>query len=240
MTTLQETTMKCGVCGQKSSQVQVASTGQFGSPDLDTRPPEMMRSTIAHWIQECPFCGYCAPSIAGARAGWASFVATDAYQTQRRNPEYPELANRFQWWSLIQEQAGDLASAAWAGVHAAWASDDNGNNAAARWCRVRAAGLFEKAIATKRKLSPQRGAVETVIADLWRRAGHFEKALESAERAERKLNFQAKSRARDPDTADDLEIIRKVLKFEKILIGRADSSSHTVAEAFDEEEIQRS
>ena len=53
----------CYVCGKMSEQMVLVSTNQFGYPDLDLRPPEMERSTMDWWIEECPHCGYVAPDL---------------------------------------------------------------------------------------------------------------------------------------------------------------------------------
>ena len=54
----------CFVCGKESSVTVMASTNTLGgTPDLDLRPAEMMRSTMPRWIQECPHCGYIAGSL---------------------------------------------------------------------------------------------------------------------------------------------------------------------------------
>lgn len=54
MTTMYEEDFESYVCGTKSNHMAIGSTNSFGSPDLDTRPPEMARSTIYQFIQRCP------------------------------------------------------------------------------------------------------------------------------------------------------------------------------------------
>lgn len=54
MTTLYEAKAQCAVCGTESEYTGIGSTNSFGSPDLDTRPLKMKRSTIVDWIQRCP------------------------------------------------------------------------------------------------------------------------------------------------------------------------------------------
>jgi hypothetical protein len=63
MTTFAESGKNCFVCGETNKYIELTSSNRFGAPDLDTRPPEMMRSTIYSWIQACPYCDYCAPDI---------------------------------------------------------------------------------------------------------------------------------------------------------------------------------
>jgi hypothetical protein len=57
MTTLYREKSRCAVCGIATEYTSIGSTNAFGSPDLDTRPPEMQRSTIFAWVQRCPECG---------------------------------------------------------------------------------------------------------------------------------------------------------------------------------------
>jgi endogenous inhibitor of DNA gyrase (YacG/DUF329 family) len=63
MTSYGSKTVKCSVCGQDSEQGIIMSTNSFGSMDLDMRPPEMERSSMDLWLQECPHCGYVANSL---------------------------------------------------------------------------------------------------------------------------------------------------------------------------------
>ena len=46
MTTLVTEERKCVLCGKTNKHEIWISTNGFGAADLDTRPPEMMRSTI--------------------------------------------------------------------------------------------------------------------------------------------------------------------------------------------------
>ena len=44
------TTVICANCQGQNEQIIIGSTNQFGSPDLDLRPPETARGTILHWL----------------------------------------------------------------------------------------------------------------------------------------------------------------------------------------------
>ena len=63
MTTMHEEKVQCCVCGKKNNHEVVGSSYSHGSSDLDTRPPEMTRSTIYYSIQRCPSCGYSASDL---------------------------------------------------------------------------------------------------------------------------------------------------------------------------------
>ena len=60
MTTLFNSSKKCGCCGKRTNVLSVGSTNAFGSCDLDLRPPEMKRSAMFHFMQFCEHCGYAA------------------------------------------------------------------------------------------------------------------------------------------------------------------------------------
>lgn len=124
MTTLYHEKKRCAVCGAQHEYTSIGSTNAFGSPDLDTRPPEMQRSTIFAWVQRCPKCGFCASNISKASDQAISVIRSEAYHEQLSDPSMPELANSFLCKSIIDETAGDYGSAAWSLIHAAWVCDD--------------------------------------------------------------------------------------------------------------------
>src|SRR5215510_14310051 len=66
MTLQHPETIKCALCGVVSPQMLILSSSSFGTPDLDTRPPPMVRGTLLYWLQECPECGYAAADLSKA------------------------------------------------------------------------------------------------------------------------------------------------------------------------------
>jgi len=221
MTTIYEVEKKCAVCGKSNKYNQIGSTNAFGSPDLDTRPPEMERSTIDMWVQTCPSCGYCAPDISKRLKKSLEVVRSDSYQQQLNNPEFPKLANAFLCFSLIQESAGEYAKAGWACIHAAWACDDAGSDAGAQKCRQKAVILLQKAKENGQRFAEQLGGEEALMVDLLRRSKQFELALKTCEDGLQK----------NPE-----KIISDILQFQKTLISRSDVACHTIAEATGENE----
>lgn len=216
MTTIAHNTVVCAVCGMSSSHMGIASTNYLGSADLDTRPPEMARSTMWSWVQRCPGCGYCARQIAEAPPVAGEIVSSQAYQDQLRSPGQPELANSFVCAGMIFEKAGDTVGAAWASIRAAWVSDDGGADEAAVDHRLEAVRRIWILHKEGKHLAAQPGADAAITADLLRRAGRLEEALDLADRAL-------------PET--EHEIIRAVLLLEKTLISKSDLGCHKVEEA---------
>ncbi|MGB9602704.1 MAG: hypothetical protein ACPMAG_07930 [Limisphaerales bacterium] len=216
MTTIFQVEKKCAVCGNSGTYAEILSTNAFGSPDLDTRPPEMERSTIDKWVQTCSLCGYCAPDISERLDNSSEVVSSDSYQQQLNNSEFPKLANAFLCFSLIQESAGKYDEAGLANVHAAWVCDDNGSDTAAQKCRLKAVTLLQKAKENGQMFAKQEGVEEAIMVDLLRRSKQFELALKICEEGLQK----------NPE-----KIISDILLFQKILISSSDTACHTIQEA---------
>ena len=217
MTTICPVSRTCAVCGTESRQIVLGSTNAFGPSDLDTRPAEMLRSTLPYWIERCPACGFCAPNISELMEGAAGIVRTPAYQQQFRDPDVPTLASSVLCYAMILEHRALYADAGWAAVHAAWACDDEGSPAAIR-CRERAVPLFRMALEQRQTVARQPGGNEGIFADLLRRSGQDGDALAAC---------------RDGLALDPEPLIAAVLRFQQVLIGQGDRKAHTIADAME-------
>ena len=221
MTTLNKMKARCAVCRSENDYTCIVSTNAFGSPDLDTRPPKMQRSTIFAWVQRCPECGYCASDVSNAPFQTATLVRTPEYTRQLSDSICPELANAFLCKALINESSGDYAEAAWALIHAAWACDDADKPEPARTCRSKAVDMIEKALGKGQEVAEQDGGETAIQVDLLRRAGRLTEAR------------QLISTKRSTITED---IISKILDFQDVLLTKGDEECHTIAEAFGKNE----
>lgn len=117
MATIATEEKRCAVCGKTSVQGFVADAGREGSADLDLRPPPDQRETIAHWVQECPHCGYCGLSLEEPTAGAAEVIASEGYRALREGTE-PELVVRLLCASTLLEHADRWVEAAQAAQRA--------------------------------------------------------------------------------------------------------------------------
>lgn len=204
------------VCGEVSEHRVLQSTSAFGSSDLDTRPPYPQRYSIDMWVQRCSSCGHCAPDISEGNSDASTVVQSDSYQKQLENLDFPQLANYFLCWSLIQESLDNSRGAAWGCIHAAWACDDADNDIAAQSCRKRAVTLLRKAQEKGQSFAKQEGGEEALTVDLLRRSGQFELASRMCEEGLKK----------NPEN-----MIPQTLQLQKILIGRQDIDRHVVQHA---------
>jgi hypothetical protein len=216
MTTMIKEIIQCAVCGEKSEHFTVGSTNTSGSMDLDTRPPEMMRSTISMWIMVCPSCGYCSMDISKCTEKSRELVRSPAYQRQLKNPQFPDTANAFLCSSLIKEPAGQYARAGWESIHAAWVCDDSGSVLSARECRKKAVVLLQKAKEKGQSFAAAAGGSEALLTDLLRRSELFVQATKICNEG---LN-NSKTEA----------IFLEILRLQKALILKKDTACHTVSE----------
>lgn len=215
MTRLRYLNTTCVVCGESCRFTIPEAIASIGSRDLDTRPAEPLRSTIYAWVKRCPSCGYCAPDPGKAPEGAADVVKLPRYREQLDARRYPGVANTFLCWSLIQEDLGAPAQAAWASLHAAWVCDDEGNDVPARICRKRAADLLRRAWEQGERLASQAGADEALLVDLLRRAGRLR---------------EARAVAKEVLEQNPAPLIAGIMRFQVRLITASDRGVHTVAE----------
>lgn len=225
MTTIAETETTCALCGARSTHPMIASTSTFGASDLDTRPAEVVRSSLCFWVAVCPTCGYAGgPSLAwpaesfheGSRRAIERCLRSATYRRQRRDPSFPDLANRFLCRALIEERIGDHSRAGWSTLHAAWACDDAGEAAAAVRCRLLAAERFQEERAEGGEFAEPE-TEQAIIAETLRRAGRHAEAVEVCD--------EVLAESED-------EGLRAIVSLVRRLAERGDDARHTVDEAF--------
>jgi uncharacterized protein (DUF2225 family) len=136
------------------------------------------------------------------------------------NQDYPEKANDFLCWSIINENNNEYAEAGWACVHAAWICDDEGFKEKAVECREQAAALFQKASDNNQEFAYTEEDGIILLADLLRRSGQFDKGKTL-------VRIALKSKLGDP--------YDKLLSFEKELIEKKDTNCHSIGEILGEE-----
>lgn len=213
MTTIFRKSVECANCRNTSEHSVLGSTNAFGSSDLDLRPPEMQRSTMRLWLQQCPTCGYVAADISRPHGDMALIGLPD-YQKTLKDRRFPEGARRFLACALLNDKANP-AVAAHSRLHAAWVCDDAGETAQAKECRFLAAEGFAR---LKPFEDSEPGVTQgTTFVDVLRRSGRFEQA--AAECGEL-LSMQAAQ-----------GIVRQVLEYQRRLIADRDEAGHRVEEA---------
>jgi len=217
MTTIFPSVMRCAVCDRDAEVMMIGSTNQFGSPDLDFRPPEMMRSTMESWLHECPGCAYCAESLDEADAETVVIVNGDAFRSFRAGAaEFAQPAKKFHSAAFIAAEAGNLADAFHHTLHEAWSHDDSGDTVRANAARLNAVDLMNQAQRDELRVFKEEGVDDAATADLLRRAGEFDRAADTCRKA-LSGNFS--------------EAIRNLLEFQIELCQMGDANRHTLEEA---------
>jgi len=170
MTTYFQKSIKCVNCRKSSEHRLLGSTNAFGSADLDLRPPEMKRSTMSTWLQECPRCHYIAPDLEST-TGNRAIVASTAYRAILADQRFRDLARRFLAHSLLSIHSDQL-SAGLDRLRAAWVCDDGRQTALATECRMLAAECFAKLVPFA---DSEQGLTHgAIMVDVLRRAGQFD------------------------------------------------------------------
>jgi tetratricopeptide (TPR) repeat protein len=224
MTTMREIDVRCAVCGALGKKLELTSTSAFGPPDLDLRPNGPARWALPFGVQRCDACGYCAESIGSAPPGAREVVQSIVYRDVLERSKLPALARSYFCSALVEEAAGRYEASGWDFLAAAWACDDGQGPEQARSCRQRAAEMFERALG-RGDIAASRAAVQTVIADLWRRSGRFEDALGACEAA--RQEFAALEAGDDEERST-----AAVIDFIHALSTARDDDAHSCAEAF--------
>ncbi len=206
----------CGSCGHAFTHEALGSVSTFGSPDLDTRPPEMHRSTMDMWVQRCPSCGYCSPDASKFDDRFRGVLNSSEYRSQLADTRHPELACTFVCTGMLADASARQDDAGWAYLRAAWVLDDAGKDDLAREWRSKAADRYLAALAAGKSFARQPGLSEAILTDCLRRSGRGAEALQVIERAL-------------CGSYDD--IIHKILRLQRVLIQRGDASRHLTQEA---------
>ena len=202
-------TRKCAVCHAESRQTVLASTNRFGAPDLALRPPEMMRSTMCWWVEECPQCGYAAANLEDLTPVSAVWLQAEDYRTCEGKNFLSPLAARFYKQYMILRQSEDGEETFAALLHAAWACDDAGDEENASACRRLALEPLEKLIAE----NGDNELLKVQRADILRRAGLFATLIAEYE-----------------PTAYSEEVHRKIVAFQIEKAKAKDSACYTLGD----------
>jgi len=218
MTTLFEKEFICAICGTESLHTVVGSTNSLGSPDLDTRPPEMQRSTIHLGILRCPACGYCSTDISQRKKDTQVVVESDHYRAILGNTELPERVASFMALSFELEQSNECIDAAWHAIRAAWICDDEKTLVYSKICRKMAIELFDRAKTKRQVPSEQLDLIDTITLDLMRRAELFQEAST--------LIDSLLSRQID-------ETLKRIIEYQGRLIRVKNTDAHTASEVLE-------
>lgn len=205
MSTFNRVKLKCAICGEESVHIDICSTNEFGSPDLDLRPAPMNRDTMCFWVQECPHCGYVASDIDEPTEVTLEQVKSGSFSTTADKLGLKGLARLFLIQASTKEMVyGDHRGAFHAALHAAWACDDDRMVKKAVACRKLALDYVNQVLDQPEVENAEQLLVQRM--DVMRRAGLFDRMIleyDGMELSEEILtriqNFQLE-RARAKDT----------------------------------------
>jgi len=195
----------------------LGSTNNMGSSDLDGRPSEMARSTMAFWIHICSKCHYIAPKISDEVEGAKEVVESEDYRAQLNREGYPKLANLFLCQAMVLRHAGQLVASGITCLHAAWACDDQELSDKAIECRKTASDDIRQAERIGLRFTED-GFEEVILVDILRRSEQFEDAGILCIEA---LTGEGKD-----------EQVLKLLAFQQGLIEKKDTGCYTAGDVY--------
>ncbi len=161
----------CSVCNNKSDHIILGSSNTFGSPDLDLRPAQMLRSTMCWWIEECPYCGYVAKNISTHKLVSKSWLTSQDFNEYKKMSFHSTLAIKFYKSYLISKKINDRSAMFYDALHAAWACDDANDVDNAIVCRKLALEVIDELIQFEKE------DFELIKADLLRRSKQFDSLI---------------------------------------------------------------
>jgi hypothetical protein len=225
MTTLDTHTVTCANCKTDSEQTSIMSTNEFGSPDLDLRPPEMARGTFYYWLQECTDCGYVSRDISEIDAPTSALLGSNQFACIAADTTSSELMKRFLKRAFLDQELENLEAAAHYFLFAAWVADDE-RAGSAKEHRAKSASLFERVIAGLPAGSEAFAGTSTRLIDIYRRAEEWQKAITVAD--------SLLSADRNETICLD-ETIKAVVEFGKKQAAEKNAGCFTVEEAMAEQ-----
>lgn len=208
MTTIRRIPIQCPVCGNTWESPVIKSTNAFGSMDLDTRPPEMRRSTMCYWLQECHECGYVATDMDEDPPIDKAFLTQEKYTTCDGYSFENSMAGTFYKHHLIMLEAKKVLPAIHSLLHAAWVCDDEGDNNAVI-LRTKLADIMEEYLKSNYDTS-----LDIMRADALRRSRQFKKLIKE---------YEGKEYSE--------ELLSTILNYELSLAREEDDRCYTVSDA---------
>ncbi|MBL8018698.1 MAG: hypothetical protein JNM27_03455 [Leptospirales bacterium] len=184
MTTYFTKTVGCYCCGGQVEVRGIASTNSFGFSDLDFRPAEMARSTIATYPQYCPNCHYAWYDLNQGDPASPDAIQTSEYRAFFREGQ-TSLSDQFAAIASLADLANETSIRIRARHHRIWAADDAKDSQLATTTRLELCELIQKtnyAFEFSFDDSPNPGTetyrISTLLIqiDLVRRARNFETA----------------------------------------------------------------
>ena len=214
MTTVMPCNSKCFICGSNEQYEVIASTNSFGPTDLDTRPPEMKRSTMYLWVHTCPVCGYTAVDVSDETTVNREFLNSEAYRSCDGIAFASDLAKAFYRHYMILMMEDNEEKAFWALLHAAWASDDKRDESGAASARGKAIAMAGRLL--ERQTLKWADTLSLIRADMLRRVSRVDELLEKYE-----------------DVKFDQGLLNQIIEFEKELARTKITRCMTVQDAID-------
>ena len=210
MTTVFSEKAICPICGTEFEYAAMGSTNSFGSSDLDTRPPEMLRGTMCYWLIECPECGYVSNDMEKKAPVDRAFIESEAYKKCEWYSFKSNLSEGFYKHFMLMRKANELHDAVFALLYTIWECDDSEDDNAIV-LRHKIVPFIEELQNTEYDEN-----IDAIKMDVLRRGSQFDKLIEE---------YSNKTFEKD--------LIDNIRRFQLIKAENKDVGCYTVREAVD-------
>ncbi len=172
---IENTKLKCPICGYEHNYQQLVENNSFGMRDLDTRPPGMMRSLMHLMVKKCPKCNYASYDFTKPLKDFEKQQMCDeAYLAILNDSSLNFAIKKFMLASLLLEKV-DFRQAGISYLRTAWLADDAKEMIIAKKMRSKAIKYLELSLK-----SADDENIKLIIVDLYRRIGMFDEASDLA------------------------------------------------------------
>ena len=212
MSTMMNMKKECAICGHVHEYTVVTSTNAFGYSDLDSRPPEMMRSTMLYNVMVCPKCHYANYDITKKIYKMdEEWLKDEEYLAIVKDKKISKFGKAFMLCAHLQYKAGHKNEAAYDYLSASWMLEDDRYLSMAKVARKLACSIFKEGFKNQKDLTTR-----MICVDLMRRNGEFDDSLNLANEVLKK------------NPSDDFI---KILKYQIALCEYKDSTVYTFEDA---------
>lgn len=211
MSTFRKIKKRCAVCGNEAEYNVIMSSNSMGCMDLDTRPPQMIRSLISMQIEYCEKCGYANSSISSKVSyDTRKLMRTEEYEEIVNNESINKTSKAYLLSGYLNSKEQNYKDSGFLYLKAAWTFDDCRDLDNSIIARKKAIKEFENYLKNNEDVQ-----LEMIIVDALRRSKQFDKAIVLSNELIDKV---------------DNEFLKQIIKFQITLCNNQDYSCHDVGE----------
>lgn len=182
MTALYRDQRQCAICHTYTTFTCINPKFIFDDLDMDGRPYDMSLIILPYWVQHCSKCHLCTTDIRVTQPQAEEIIKTAAYLGLISDQSFPYLTREYNAASYLARFASNYPEAGWHALRATWKCEDT-HHPLRGVIRQHALDCFILALQHQQSFAPTNTEQHLIIADLYRRHGEFNLALQYNQKA---------------------------------------------------------